>query len=190
MKVYFLAVAAVFMMSSLQAQNVNIGIKGGLNTYTLSSDIDNGLDSKIGFHLGLLGHIHITDQFGLQPELVFSLQGARNKDADVNLNLGYLNVPVMFQYMFDNGFRLEAGPQIGFLINAKSKDGSNEVDVKDDFKSVDFGVGLGVSYVHPPTSFGVGARYNLGVSDISEAGFNTSNRGLQLSVFYLFKHRS
>jgi hypothetical protein len=89
--------------------------------------------------------------------------------------------------MFDNGFRLEAGPQAGFLISAKS----NDTDVNDYVKNLEFGVGIGASYVHPPTGWGVDARFNQGLTDITDNNSTESyNRGFQLGVFYLFKHRS
>jgi hypothetical protein len=34
------------------------------------------------------------------------------------LRLNYINVPVL-QYMFGDGFRLQTGPQLGILTNAK-----------------------------------------------------------------------
>lgn len=194
MKIYFIAaMAAILITGSVTAQNINIGIKGGLNLYNINSDNNGSYDTKIGFHLGLLGHIHLADQLGLQPELVFSTQGAKFKSGniDAELNLNYINVPLLFQYMFDNGFRLQAGPQLGFLVGAKVKVGNTDTDVKDDFNSVDVGLGLGMSYVHPASGFGFDARYNLGLSNISDSGTGTStNRGFQIGVFYLFKHKS
>jgi hypothetical protein len=147
---------------------------------------------KPGFNAGLLGHIHLAPQLALQPEIVYSAQGTKYTalNQEHKINLGYVNVPVLFQYMFDNGFRLEAGPQVGFLISANDKVGSAKLDVKDGYKTVDFGLGAGVGYVHTPSGFGVDARYNLGLSDISESSTNKlNNRGFQLGVFYLFNHK-
>ena len=174
------------------AQKVNIGIKGGLNIYNINNDNNTEYDAKPGFNVGLLGHIHLTRQLALQPELVYSLQGAKYtvSNVETKINLGYINVPVLFQYMFDNGFRLQAGPQVGFLVNAKSKTGSVSVDLKDDVKPVDFALSAGIGYVHPPSGFGIDARYNLGLSDINEnAAFKSTNRGAQLGVFYLINHK-
>ena len=179
---------AIMMTSTLQAQHVNIGVKGGLNIYNITGS---NFDQKVGAHVGLLGHIHLTDNFGLQPEIYYSMQGAKFANSDNSFNLGYINVPVLLQYMFDNGFRIQAGPQLGLLASAKSVLGDTKVDVKDDFKNIDLGLGIGASYVHPPSGFGVDARYNLGLSNISENASNDyKNRGFQLGVFYLFKHKN
>jgi hypothetical protein len=92
--------------------------------------------------------------------------------------------------MFDNGFRLEAGPQVGFLINAKAKMPNSTVDIKDNLKKVDVGLGAGIGYVNPASNFGVDARYNLGLSNINDnTSSKSTNRGFQVGVFYLFKHK-
>jgi Outer membrane protein beta-barrel domain len=183
--------AATLIMSAASAQHVNVGIKAGLNLYSIHNDNSSEYDMKAGFQAGLIGHIHLARQFALQPELVYSAQGAKYtvSGVDTKLNLGYINVPVMFQYMFDNGFRLQAGPQVGFLICGKSEINNSKTDIKDNLNTVDFALGAGVGYV-APSGFGVDARYNLGLSDINEnSPVKSTNRGVQLGVFYLFKHK-
>ena len=172
------------------AGHVNIGIKGGVNLYNVHNDNNTKYDPRTGYHFGLLGHIHFNNQFAIQPEIVYSAQGAKI-EMDTKYNLDYINVPVLFQYMFDNGFRLQAGPQVGFLISAKSKNNNNTTDNKDNLKPIDFGVSIGASYVFPPTGFGIDARYNLGLSNINKnSAVNSTNRGLQLGMFYIFGHNS
>ncbi|HEY6503726.1 MAG TPA: porin family protein [Chitinophagaceae bacterium] len=193
MKFYLsVAAAAILITGAANAQNVNIGIKAGLNLYTINSDNNTNYDTKAGFHLGLLGHIHMAKQFALQPEIVYSAQGAKytTDGVETKINLGYINVPVMFQYMFDNGFRLQAGPQVGFLINAKAETNNVSADIKDNLNGIDFALGVGAGYVNPASGFGIDARYNLGLSDINdESPVKSTNRGFQVGVFYLFKHK-
>jgi Outer membrane protein beta-barrel domain len=171
------------------AGHVSLGIKGGVNVYNVHNDDDTKYDQRTGYHFGLLGHIHFDSQFAIQPEIVYSAQGA--KYGSIKYNLDYINVPVLFQYMFDNGFRLQAGPQAGFLISAKSKDNNNVTDNKNDLKPIDFSISVGASFVVPSTGFGIDARYNLGLSNINKTGaVNSTNRGFQLGVFYIFGHNS
>ncbi len=160
--------------------HVSLGIKGGLNLYNINNDNSSTYDQITGYHFGLLGHIHLKNPWAIQPELVYSTQGAKSGDA--NYKLGYINVPVLIQYMFDNGFRLQAGPQVGFLVSA---------DNKDELNPIEFGVSFGASYVVPSTGFGIDARYNLGLSNINkESDVNSTNRGIQLGIFYIFGHNS
>jgi len=188
------AVAAFLMIGAVSAQHMNVGVKVGLNLFDIASDDNSENDMKAGIHLGLLGHFHLSETLAFQPEVVFSGQGAKftNGVLDSKLKLDYVNVPLLIQYMFDNGFRLQAGPQIGFLIAANSDtDPNNNIDVKSNYKSVDFGLGIGGSYVHPPSGFGVDLRYNFGLSNINENdNVKSTNNGVQLGVFYLFGHKS
>lgn len=188
MKLYMITIIAILFMTAgtVNAQNIHIGTKIGLNSYTVNTDNNSNPDSRIGLHAGLIGHIHLSNQFALQPEIVYSMQGAKNGSTE--LKLDYLNIPFIFQYMFDNGFRLQAGPQLGFLLNAEVENGVT-VDVKDAYKSIDAGLSFGAGYIHPPTDFGIDIRYNLGLNDISEnSSLMSTNRGLQVGIFYLFNH--
>jgi Outer membrane protein beta-barrel domain len=193
MKLYlFITPVAIMLALTVNAQHVNIGIKGGLNIYTINNTNNAEYNSKAGLHLGLLGHIHLAKQLALQPEIVYSGQGGKFNAAGVEtkINLDYINIPLLLQYMFDNGFRIQAGPQVGFLVNAKSKTNGNSTDIKNNLKTVDFGLGAGLGYVHPPTGFGVDARYNFGLSNINDnSSAKSDNRGFQVGVFYLFKHQ-
>lgn len=189
MKFYLISIISIMVLAAgtATAQHTNIGVKGGLNSFNIETDNSSGFDSRIGLHVGLLGHIHLDNQYAFQPELVYSMQGAKSGNTDIKLD--YINVPLLVQYMFDNGFRIQAGPQLGLLLSAKAENNSS-VDIKDDFKSIDLGLSVGASYVHTPTGFGIDARYNLGLSDISEdSNVKSTNRGLQIGVFYLFGHR-
>lgn len=196
MKLLFGLIAAVMFTSIASAQhsdspagNVNIGIKGGVNVYNIKNSNDVKYDPRPGLHFGLLGHIHLNSQFALQPELVYSTQGAKTKIGSDNIIMDYINVPLLLQYMFDNGFRIQAGPQLGLLVRAKSKNNDNTTDIKDDLKPIDVGLSVGASYVFPPSGFGLDARYNFGLSSINkESNVTSTNRGFQLGVFYIFGH--
>lgn len=160
--------------------HVSLGIKGGMNFYNINNDNDIKYDQRTGYHFGLLGHIHIGNQFAVQPELLYSAQGARNENTEYNL--AYINVPLLLQYMFDNGFRLQAGPQLGFLVSSENLN---------DLNPIELGISYGVSYVVPSTGFGIDLRYNIGLTNINESGdVKSTNRGLQLGVFYIFGHNS
>jgi len=188
---FSMAIAAFLIPGIASAQHFNLGVKGGLNLYNVKSDNNSSNDMKAGVHLGLLGHIHLADQLAFQPELVFSMQGTKFTvaGAETKLKLDYINIPLLIQYMFDNGFRLQAGPQVGFLAAAKAGVNDNDTDVKNNYKSVDFGLGLGIGYVHPPSGFGIDVRYNLGLGNINEnTNVKSTNNGIQLGVFYLFGH--
>lgn len=137
---------AVFLSAVVMAQNdrVNFGLKAGVNLANLNVEDYDDTEMKLGMYAGALAHIHITPNIGVQPEVVYSTQGA--KDGDTKWLIDYVNVPIMLQYMFDNGFRIETGPQVGFLTRAKIEADGEELDIKDDLKKTDISWGFGLNY--------------------------------------------
>jgi len=128
MKKSFLLVGiALLSLGGLNAQEyVMFGVKGGINSSTFSGDgfgdFDNP-DSRTSFNLGLLAEIPVSDKFSVQPEVLYSGQGydivSRDNANDVEYQLDYINVPVLAKYYLVDGLSLEAGPQIGFLVNSE-----------------------------------------------------------------------
>jgi len=95
---------------------------------------------------------------------------------------------LLAQYMTNDGFRLQTGPQLGLLTSAKSEFGDVEFDTKDDMSSVDFSWIFGAGYLFP-SGFGIDAQYNHGISNISDdESFGARNRVFQFGVFYQFMH--
>lgn len=186
-KTVVLFVLATISSFILNAQQTHFGLKAGLNLSSVAVDNGEDLDTKAGLHVGGLAHIHISKHFALQPELVYSMQGG--KDGDYKLKLNYLNVPVLAQYMTNDGFRLQTGPQIGFLTKAKTKFNDVEVNVTDELSSIDFSWVFGASYLFPQ-GIGIDARYNLGLTDINDdSGDDLHNRVFQIGLFYQFMHK-
>lgn len=188
-----LLISATFVIAGIAARaqktDVHFGLKGGVNF--ASVNVDNGVDfdSRTSFHVGGLAHIHLTRHFALQPEIMYSSQGGKSDigGTDYKLKLNYVNVPILAQYMVGNGFRLQTGPQVGFLTTAQTKVNETENDSKDAFKNTDFSWTFGASYIGA-SGIGVDARYNLGISDISEGGSKAQNRVIQVGLFYQFMH--
>jgi hypothetical protein len=189
MKKTIIFAATLFLMYTAKAQSTHFGIKGGLNASSLNSSPSNSdMQTKIGFNAGFLAHIHTaSDLWAIQPEVYYSAEGAKSKaNSNNKVDLGYINVPVLVQYMFGNGFRIETGPQVGFLINAKDKQGSGSTDIKNDMKSAVFSIPVGLGYL---TSSGLGfdARYNFGISNISKNDAPKIHSNVfQFDIFYQF----
>jgi len=174
------------------AQNVQLGLKAGLNVSNLSNSNTGDMGSKLGPHAGLLAHIHMSPAFAIQPELMYSEQGAKYTigNREHELKLQYINIPLQFQYLFNNGFRLQTGPQVGFLAGVKDKvrDVETGIFTSEDFKTVDFSWSAGVGYLSY-SGLGVDARYNFGLSNINDAGSNVlKNNVFQVGLFYMFNN--
>ena len=186
-KIFFMGMCVlVSYFVKAQTPDAQFGLKAGVNVANIHVENGNDYDSRTGFYLGGLAHIHLTRHFAVQPEVMYSCQGAEL--GSLKSKLGYINIPVLAQYMVNNGFRLQTGPQVGFLVSAKNKSGDVEVNVKDQLNTVDFAWSFGASYISK-TGLGLDARYNLGISNINDnESSEARNRVFQVGAFYQFQH--
>lgn len=185
-KFFFITGAFVFISLLATAQSAQLGIKAGVNASSIKVSGSTDFESKAGFYAGGLAHVHITPHFAVQPELVFSMEGGKNGNLIRRQN--YIDLPVLAQYMTNTGFRLQTGPQLGFLVSAKNKMGNVEVDVKDGMKAADLSWSFGASYLSK-MGLGVDARYNLGITNVNESESpEARNMVFQVGAFYQFAH--
>jgi hypothetical protein len=197
-------------VASAQVQ-LAIGLKGGLNFASLNtnSSIKSNYSNHTGYHAGAYVMFKFS-KVAIQPEVVFSKQGQTFtfNQQDYNSNYDYINIPIMIKFYLVGGLNLQAGPQFGFLASSKGaliSAGSGSVqtnqDLKNFVKSSDVSIGVGLGW-DLPFGLNVGARYNIGVSDINKysgssvapayvSTMQTSqskNQVIQISVGYrLFK---
>ena len=167
MKKVILCLVIVSLTTLGASAQVNFGLKAGMNISTLRGDGVEKANSLIGANVGAFVNIPVSTMFSFQPEVLYSMEGAKEDVFDTKIMLNYVNIPLMLKYTDASGFFGELGPQIGFLTSAKSKINGNTADIKDLFKSTNFSLGIGAGFNFTP-SVGVGLRYNLGLSNISE----------------------
>lgn len=197
MKTTFFAALLVIACTCVKAQGIRVngGIKAGAQASKLGQPSINW-DSKYRWHAGLLAHVHLTRHLAIQPEIIYSVQGAEHitPNTDTQIELNYLNLPLVFQYMVGSGLRFQAGPQIGILLKAKRDINGTEGDIKNSIRKADLSILGGISYV---TKLGLGfdARYVYGLTDIAKEdnpaglGSDLNNLVIQVGLFYQFKHK-
>ncbi len=180
--------------SAAQAQyrgrggNVSLGLKAGASLSDFVGADANGYTNRFGFNAGIFVNFGLTRLVAFQPEILYSQKGAKlNANSDYRTRLHYIDVPLAFHVNTD-GFFFEAGPQVGFLVAAKSEAGSVSVDVKNAYKTVDFGylAGLGYQLKH---GLGVGLRYNGAFTNFpksSTSGAVTVQPRARNSAFQLY----
>jgi len=164
MRKTLLVTVSFFFISAIQAQTT-FGLKLGANIANLKATVGSigvTLDSKLGFHGGGFFTIPAAKNFSIQPEIVYSLEGAEFDQTNSKISLHMINVPLMFQYN-SSGFIVEAGPQLGFLLSAK-EDGQ---DATEGYESVNVGLGFGAAY-RLNQGIGFSARYNLGLTGVAK----------------------
>ena len=125
----------------------------------------------------------LSEHFGVQPEILYSGQGA--KSGTEKMKLAYVTVPVLARFNVNKVLSFHAGPQFGVLTSANYKIGSNSTNVKDDYKSSDVSIAAGLG-IDLPIKLNFSFRFVKGLSDINNAdsGAKIKNYTLQLSVGY------
>ena len=182
-KIALLIALTIFGLTQANAQN--FGFKGGYNYSSFNGDVakDNTLKGLSGFYIGALLELPLGDVISLQPEVIYSRQGAVWEQKDIlgefkkDLKLDYLNIPVMAKVNLGPLF-LQGGVQFGFLVGKPETSSTinglrvtEQVD-KDAYASFDFGVGagLGVNLSH---HFFVEARYTHSLTNALDPNNNS-----------------
>lgn len=203
-KIFLLSFVLVLSFSAMHSQQIMYGAKAGLNLSNIGGDkTEIEHKTKTGFHVGILAEIAINDDFAVQPEVLFTSQGAKMEQSlgfDIELDgtkrLEYIQVPIMAKYYVVKGLALEAGPQISFLTRAigdfKTTNASGNVTSRKveltDVSKIDFSVGAGAS-LHLDMGVFFAARYNFGLTDINDSdtsSWKALNNVFQLSAGYFF----
>jgi len=171
-KLFLLATLLIGFSTASYAQGLHFGIKGGLNFADLNGG-DINVDSRTSFHIGAVLEARLSDNFAIQPEAIYSSQGAKLGSDD--LKLDYINIPVMADIKLIKSLSLHVGPQFGFNI---SEDNIN------DPKTFDLGGAAGLEL--KILKFFAQARYNFGLTDVAEGAGSPKNAVFQLSVGFNF----
>ncbi|MHA4807216.1 porin family protein [Flavitalea flava] len=186
-RLFFLLLAGT-TFATVNAQ-VRFGVKGGLNIASWTGSGSGNSSNLVDFHLGGLAKIYVGEGWSVQPELVYSGQGAKVSSLDATFHEGYLNVPVLLKYTTSSGFFGETGPQLGFLLGAKYKTGGNSASISSSFKSTDLAWAFGIGYMIPRSDVGINMRYNVGLTNIatsSQSNGTIKNSVFQLGLLYFF----
>jgi len=124
----FLPVLFFLFALSANSQSVNYGLSLGAN---LTSIKGNGLNNSYyaGFIAGVFARKELNEKWNVQPEIIFNYANSKKTDnflsyynyngyanADAQIRLNYLSVPILFGYKLNKHFTINAGPQYSFLV--------------------------------------------------------------------------
>ena len=210
------ALLVLFFGDDVATEDFFFSLKLGGNLSNLSG-ID-GTKNALGLNFGLMASIRLSDKLYLVPEFMpLSPKGAKsipfrptgNADLDgllqpttsTEMDMNYIDVPIVAKYYVTKELGLEVGPQISFLTSAKDvfrgmvkedDDLVYEANVKSALKTIDAGVVVGATYSLWNERGGKGlyihARYALGLMDIvkDNPGDAIRNSLFQFSVSFPF----
>ena len=182
-------VISLFVLMSLLITSVSFGqvgfgkgIKAGLVSSKLTGDdVNDNADRRSGFAAGAFINFGLSPlPLSIQVEALYVMKGADEEDVEeeitfnTELKFTYLEIPVLAKLtvVAVPGLKLQVfgGPSLGILLSAKSKltvgNESAEIDIKDDVKSTDLGLVLGVALGISKIHFDV--RYIMSMSTIDE----------------------
>jgi hypothetical protein len=189
------------------------GLLGGGFVDWAGKDADDGLPGRaavatFGVSAGLIATLDLTRLLGLgiepfyvavQPELVYSTKGTQfevDGEERSSVDLRYLLAGLVFRAEYATAGRATPyvllGPELGFLLRAETTNRFGMTsDIKNNFKSTDLGLilGLGTMYSLPPWgSVGLELRGDLGLVSIDGQGDGDEirNAALTLLLVYLY----
>lgn len=185
--VLILAVMAIAMSSSAQAQLIRFGVKGGLNMSSLdfNKDIDMVNENSTGFFVGPMAEVNIPIVgLGLDGALMYSQRG---KD---DFKKQGIEIPVNLKYSFGLGSLLgvyvAAGPD--FFYNFNDIDIEN-LDAKRSHVALNLGAGVKLL-----NHLQIGVTYQIPLGDSFDLKYVLNNnekkigetKTWQVSAAYLF----
>lgn len=212
----FLSVTSFFAanaQTTSTSSGVSFGIRAGVNLQNINGKDGNGdkLENKLvpRFQGGVVVDIPLADQFYIQPGVLYSGKGAKEKGTDDNVSLSYIDVPVTFLFkpLLGTGHMLlGVGPYVGFGIAGNVEDeNENERKVKFEnevtllqaqtdpyFRRLDAGANLLVGYemssklsIQLNAQLGM-AKINPEITDLNDNKWALRNTGFGLSLGYRF----
>ena len=181
---------AAISLTTLNAQSIHLGIKGGasVNKLTGQSFTDK---FSFGYHFGGFIEIGISKKLSLQPE-VFVSQIKQDTSsqfraiynnllgvAPSNIQLSYLNLPILLGYKVSDQFSIQLGPQYSILMNQNANLLQNG---KNAFKNGDFSILGGLQL--EVSKFRIYGRYVVGLNNLNDIDKmdEWKNQSLQIGI--------
>lgn len=170
------ALMLLIVPSTVAAQGISYGVKGGINFASLSFDPSEDINTgtRIGIAAGGFVALPLGSRLTIQPEGLFSQKGEK-ADLDgvvAKLELDYIEVPVLLKYAITQGasrsFHVFGGPSMAFKVRSRataSFGGTTVETGEENIKDTDFGVvfGAGMDF----GKWSVDGRYTMGLADIN-----------------------
>ena len=193
-KFYYLILVFCLIQNAAEAQEkLKFGVKAGINfsDYTGQGYNDfEAADSRTSYHLGILTELFIAPNWNFQPEILYSEQGYNlssnsNSSDELEIDLNYLQLPLIAEFELVKGLFLQGGPQFSYLLNKDSlpEDGAN--GIKFNYNGFDFSLVFGAEYKFQ--NFFVFGRYNAGINQIvNSSEVQTRNRVIQAGLGFMF----
>jgi hypothetical protein len=173
------SVSTVFAQTKEQ-KNI-FGIMGG-GTVSRISDYDG--ETLFGLTGGLYWEYRFSQKFSLMSNILYSQRGEIGKDNLNGIKLSYINLPIMVKYGLTDNLGISTGINSDMLVSVNAGDLT-----KDDFKSTDWGIPIGISY-NLTNHLQLAFIYNIGLSNLlKDSDTNYQSNWANLTIAYMFKKK-
>jgi Outer membrane protein beta-barrel domain len=144
---YYTLLIAILLSATPAAAQFSVGVIGGANFANLN--LTDGGDkedtsTRTAAAVGIVADYALGENMALSIQPMLLGKGAKQGKTEgfdgVDITLSYIEIPVLFRYLFGSGNIhpfVEAGPSIGFLSSADVKFTNGEKqDIKDQITGV------------------------------------------------------
>ncbi len=194
------AIVATSVMSVNAQENLKWGVVAGMNLSKMSAT---GLDSKLGYHVGVraeLGLPQVANGLYLDASALLSAKGAKMDFGDLGsqkINANYLEIPIHigYKYAVNDNFSVfgSFGPYFSYGLFGKTK--VEELDYDDEYelmktsskydtfgndglKRFDCGLGLNVG-VEIKKTYRVAIGYDFGLTETYKSKFDAGEENYE-----------
>lgn len=157
----------------------NISIKHGIQG-SVGADVEYMVSNSFGLSAGLDYNYYYFKDSDITPQL----------KTEITTSYSNLNLPILAQYHFGNGFALKAGLQPMFILSMNvslGMDGESIIDESstEDIKTVALALPVGISYTfHTPIT--IDLRYNIPITTLNTDEHYKKISGVTLGIGYRF----
>ncbi|WP_425391689.1 porin family protein [Ekhidna sp.] len=165
---------SVLCLTGFGQAEPRVGIKFGYSRTrgSASGDGTNNVEYSAGngASVGIFRDFKLGNSIGLESGLIFDHYQTNYFVPFVEAKdmFSYLSIPVILQFQTSSTFNINTGPQLGILVAAKAKSGSQEEDVKEFTKGSMINWAVGIEF-NTKANLDFGFRYLVGLTDINDA---------------------
>lgn len=179
--------------NKLTAQEFYLGLKtgSGWSGFTYEGQAAHEIDTEQKLNIALTYNLKFSEKYGLNIETGYSDRGVQIDNNELDYRLNYLDMPILLDYYPVPRVRLNAGPEITYLISAiNQQNDSTKVNIMDRFENrwaINGAIGANYSINF---FLDAGIRYQIPITTISQsdATLNTRNtKSRYLQLYLLFK---
>lgn len=195
-----IAVMAASFLTANAQENLKWGVAAGMNVSKMSAT---GLDTKIGYHVGVraeLGLPQVANGLYLDAAALLSSKGAKTDMGDLGsqkINANYLEIPIHigYKYAVNDNFSVfgSFGPYFGYGLFGTTK--VEELDYDDDYeliktsskydtfgndglKRFDCGLGFNIG-VEIKKTYRVSLGYDFGLTETYKSKFDAGDENYE-----------